>query len=269
MELSRLSFNQITANDWSVREAAMGCVQAGIPYISLWRDKVETTGLAESARIVRDCGLRVSSLCRGGMFPAASALERAARVDDNRRAIDEAAELGAEVLVLVCGAAPDKDLDAARKTVESGIAQIIPYAVEANIKLGIEPLHPVFAGDRSVIVTLAQANDMVQRLTSPQVGVVVDVYHVWWDPALYAEIERAQGHIVGFHVNDWLVPVGIPLTSRGMMGDGVIEIKRMRKAVEAAGYKGPIEVEIMNQEIWNRPYDELLEEIKTRFIQHV
>jgi sugar phosphate isomerase/epimerase len=268
-DLARLSLNQITIKSWSVREAAEGCARAGIPWIGLWRDKVAETGLKESASIVCETGLKVSSLCRGGMFPAATKADRAARIDDNRRAVDEAAGLGTDVLVLVCGAAPDRDIDAARRMVEEGIEWVLPYAEQAGVKLGIEPLHPVFAADRSVISTLAQANDIVERLDSPQVGVVMDVYHVWWDPVLYTEIERARGHILGFHVNDWLRGGGDPLSSRGMMGDGVIQLRKMREAVEAAGYAGPIEVEIFNEEVWAMPGDDVLELIGERYLEHV
>lgn len=264
-DLTRLSLNQATTERWDVREAIEGCRRAGIPAIGLWRHKVAATGLAESARLVRDAGLRVSSLCRGGMFPAATAAERRARIADNLRAIDEAAALGTEVLVLVCGPAPDRDIDAARAMVEDGIAAILPRAEARGITLGIEPLHPVFAADRSAIVTLGQANDLRLRLGSAQLGVVIDVYHVWWDPDLYAQIARAAGHIVGFHLNDWLAPVGDPLLSRGMMGDGVIELARIARAVDAAGYRGPIEVEIFNRSIWDMPGDATLALMRERY----
>ncbi len=268
-DLARLSLNQMTTNSWGLREAAEGCARTGIPWIGLWRDKVAEAGLKESARIVRDAGLKVSSLCRGGMFPAATKAERAARIDDNRRAVDEAAVLGTDVLVLVCGAAPDRDIDAARRMVEDGIERVLPYAKQAGVKLGIEPLHPAFAADRSVISTLAHANGIARRIGSPGVGVVIDVYHVWWDPVLHAEIERARGHILGFHVNDWLKGGGDPLMSRGLMGDGVIELRRVRETVEAAGYTGPIEVEIFNKEVWAMPGDDALELIKERYREHV
>ncbi|WP_029422018.1 sugar phosphate isomerase/epimerase family protein [Alicyclobacillus macrosporangiidus] len=265
MDLRFLSLNQMTTERWSVREAAEGCARAGIGWIGLWRHKVAETGLREAARAVRDAGLRVSSLCRGGMFPAASAAERQRRIDDNRRAIEEAAELGTGVLVLVCGPLDGCTLEDARRMVEEGIAALVPDARDHGVQLGIEPLHPMFAADRSVISTLGQANDLVERIGSEQVGVVIDVYHVWWDPHLYREIERAAGHIVGFHVNDWLAPVKDALMSRGMMGDGCIELARIRQAVEAAGYRGPVEVEIFNQAIWDTPGDEVLAQMKERF----
>lgn len=264
----RLSLNQITTNRWSVKEAADGCARAKIPWIALWRDKVADAGLKQSRRLVQDAGLKVSSLCRGGMFPAATAAERDARIDDNRRAIEEAAELGAEVLVLVCGPAPDRDIGAARRMVEEGIAAIVPYAEQCGVKLGIEPLHPMYAAERSVINTLAQANAIAEQFAPHQVGVVVDVFHVWWDPALYQEIVRARGRILGFHVSDWIVPTPDMLLGRGMMGDGVIEIRRIREAVEAAGYTGPIEVEIFNQEIWDRPGDDVLAQMKEQYLEH-
>jgi sugar phosphate isomerase/epimerase len=252
----------MTADQWSLREAVEGCVRNGIPSIALWRHKVAAIGLAESARIVRGSGLTVSSLCRGGMFPAATAAERQAKIDDNRRAIDEAVTLGTDVLVLVCGPSPDRDIDGARKMVEDGIAAIKDYAVSCGIRLGIEPLHPMFAADRSVIVSFAQANDMAERFG---IGVVIDVYHVWWDPEVYAQIERARGRILGFHVNDWIVPLPDLLKGRGMMGDGVIEIRRLREAVDRAGYTGPIEVEIFNQKLYDMPGDELMKLTVERF----
>ncbi|HZS86214.1 MAG TPA: sugar phosphate isomerase/epimerase family protein [Chloroflexota bacterium] len=268
-DLARLSLNQMTTERWSVREAVEGCARAGIPSIGLWRHKVAETGLRESARLVREAGLRVSSLCRGGMFTAADAAGRQARRDDNRRAVDEAAALNADVLVLVCGGMADRDLDGARAQVEEGIASLLPYAAERGVKLGIEPLHPAFASDRSVIVTLGQANDLVERFSSPWVGVVIDVYHVWWDPELYAQVERAAGHILGFHVDDWPCTNREPLMGRAMMGDGVIDLRRIRQAVDAAGYDGPIEVEIFNQEIWDRPGLEVLHLMRERYLDWV
>jgi sugar phosphate isomerase/epimerase len=153
--------------------------------------------------------------------------------------------------------------------VEEGIERVLPCAEQVGVKLGIEPLHPAFAADRSVIVTLRQANDIVERLDSPQVGVVIDVYHVWWDPEICREVERAAEHILGFHVNDWLRGVGDPLMSRGMMGDGVIELRRVRESVEAAGYVEPIEVEIFNEEVWAMPGDDVLKLVGERYLEHV
>jgi sugar phosphate isomerase/epimerase len=269
MDISRLSLNQITCDHNSLEELVIGCKEHAIGWIAPWRHKIQETGVQRSAQLIREAELRVSSLCRGGMFPADSKSEREARIDDNRRAIDEAAELGTDCLVLVCCPSPNRDIEAARVMVEEGIERLIPYAEQAGVKLGIEPLHPTFAADRSVIVSLGQANDIVERISSPQVGVVIDVYHVWWDPEVYKEIERATGTILGFHVNDWCTGGGDPFSSRGMMGDGVIEISRMQKAVEAAGYHGPIEVEIINDQISTKPYFETLPLTKSRFLEHV
>ena len=268
-DVNRLSLNQATTEKWSLREAVEGCARAEIPAIGLWRHKIVEAGLAESVRLVRDAGLRVSSVCRGGMFPAATEAERQARIDDNRRAIDEAAELGADALVLVCGAAPDRDIDAAREMVRDGIAQLVPYARERGVKLGIEPLHPMFAAERSVIVTLGEANALAEQFESDVVGVVIDVYHVWWDPEVYTQIKRAARRILGFHVNDWIVPLPDMLMGRGLMGDGVIELRRLRAAVDAAGYTGSIEVEIFNQAISDMPGEAVLRLMKERYLSYV
>jgi sugar phosphate isomerase/epimerase len=267
-DLSRLSLNQVTTRRWGLREAVEGCLRAEVPAIAPWRDKVAEVGLTEAAHILRESGLRVSSLHVGGDFPAASEAERRARIDDSRRAIEEAAELGAELLSLRAGPAPDRDIDAARAMVVKGIEQLIPDAQERGVKLVVEPLHPMFAADRSVVVTLSQANDILDQLDSPQVGLVVDAYHVWWDPDLYDQIERAAGRIIGFHIDDWK-PNTLPHMSRVMMGDGVIELRRIRTAVDEAGYSGPIEVEIFNETYWNMPGDEVLELMKERYVEHV
>jgi sugar phosphate isomerase/epimerase len=268
-ELARLSLNQATAQNWGMRETIEGCARAGVGWIGPWRHKVAELGVAETGRLLREHGLRLSSLCRGGFFPAPTAAEREQRIDDNRRAVDEAAALGADVLVLVCGPAPDRDLRAARAMVEDGIAAVLPHAATCGVRLAIEPLHPMFAGDRSVVVSLRQANDMVSRLSSGWVGVAVDVYHVWWDPEVEAQIARAAGRILGFHVSDWLVPPPDHLLGRGLMGDGVIDIPHLRRCVEGAGYHGPIEVEIFNQKIWDTPGEQVLAEITTRFAEFV
>jgi sugar phosphate isomerase/epimerase len=265
-DFSRLSLNQITTNRWNVREAVEGCARAGIPSIGLWREKVQEYGLAASKRIVADAKLRVSSLCRGGWFPATSKQEREARIDDNRRAIEEAAELGTNVLVLVCGPAPGRDIAAGRLMVEEAIERLLPDAQAAGIKLGIEPLHPMFAADRSVIVTLDEANRLVERFQSDALGIIVDAYHVWWDPQVLPQIKRTAGHILGYHVSDWPVPLPDILLGRDMMGNGVIDLRPLRSAVEAAGYNGAIEVEIFNRAIWETPGDEVLALIKQRYL---
>lgn len=262
-----LSFNQATAERASLREVVESCARHEVPYVSLWRHKIAETGLDVAAKLVRDAGLKVSSVCRGGMFPALTAAERQAKIDDNRRAIDEAAALGAEVLVLVCGAAADRDIAAARQMVADGIAAVAPYAKERGVRLGIEPLHPAFAAERSCITTMREARLIAKPFDAANVGVVVDVYHVWWDPERAQEIAALGDRIAGYHVNDWLVPVKNVLMNRGMMGDGVIELRRIRGEIERAGYRGPIEVEIFNESIWERPVDELVQQTKQRFVE--
>jgi len=262
---SRLSFNQVTAERASLKEVVEACARHGVPYVAVWRHKLADIGVQTAACLLRDAGVRVSSVCRGGMFPAATQEERAARIEENRRALDEAATLGAGVLVLVCGAAPGRDIVAARRMVADGIAELVPYAQERGVRLGIEPMHPGFAAERSCITTLREARRLAERFDLSTVGVVADVYHIWWDPELYDQLARAAGRLVGLHVSDWLVPVHDVLMNRGMMGDGVIELRRIREAVERTGYADPIEVEIFNQAVWDTPLDSLLPLVKERY----
>jgi len=260
----RLSLNQITVDQWTLPEVVEGCVRAEIGTIAPWRDPVAHVGLEAAARLIADAGLRVSSLCRGGFFPAAGESDRRRANDDNRRAVDEAAALGTDVLVLVCGPPIARDLAGARGEIAAGIERLAPYAAEHGVRLGIEPLHPMMIGERSAIVTLGEALDIALRFDA-DVGVVVDAYHVWWDPALERELERAAGRIVGFHVSDWLVPTPDLLQGRGMMGDGIIDLRRLRGLVERAGYDGPIEVEVINRDLWKLPGDELVALVRARF----
>src|ERR1700678_2363625 len=266
--LERLSFNQMTADPWSLEKVVRNCSRSGVPYIAVWRHKLDGDAANASAMIRRE-GLRVSSLCRGGWFSAPTAEERRERVEDNRRAIEEAAMLGAPVLVIVSGPANGQTLEDARATVLEGLLEVLPDAERAGVVLGIEPLHPMYAAERSVIVTLKQASDIVDQLASSAAQVVVDVFHVWWDPDIMPQIERARGKIAGFHVSDWPVPLPGILMGRAMMGDGVIELRKLRQAVDAVGYDGPIEVEIFNEEIWKSADDGLMERIQQRFLEHV
>ena len=268
-ELSRLSFNQMTSDPANLAEAIAATARGGLQWIGVWRHKIKDAPAEQYARQIRDAGLRVSGLCRGGMFPALTAEERQQRIEDNLRAIDEAATLGTDTLVMVCGGIPEgsRDLDSARRMAIDGLAAIVPHAKARGVRLGIEPLHPMYAADRSVVSTLGLANDMADAVGSEQVGVVIDVYHVWWDPQVYRDIERSHGRIFGFHVCDWLVPTPHMLMGRGMMGDGVIEIARLRKAVEAQGYDGPIECEIFNQAVWDAPIDETIARMKRTFVE--
>jgi sugar phosphate isomerase/epimerase len=248
------------------------CARHHIRAISPWRDQVAGIGLMRTAQLARSNGLELSGYCRGGMFPALDAAGRQSALDDNRRAVDEAKTLGAACLVLVVGglrgmgpgASPSKDLFAARNDVRDGIAATLEYARAAHLPLAIEPLHPMYAADRACVNTLEQALDLCDALDpgrSGALGVAVDVYHVWWDPKLEAQIARAgAARLLAFHVCDWLVPTRDLLNDRGMMGDGVIELPRIRGWVEAAGFAGYSEVEIFSAENWwRRPADEVLD----------
>jgi sugar phosphate isomerase/epimerase len=246
----------------SLRDAVEGCLRHGIGGISPWRDKIAEAGLANAAAMIRQAGLAVTGVCRGGMFPAADAAGRRAALEDNRRAIDEAAALDAACLVLVVGGLPPgtKDLKDARAQVEDGIAAALAYARPAGVRLAIEPLHPMYAADRACVNTLCQALDVCDRLGAG-LGVAVDVYHVWWDPDLDAQIARAgrDGRLFAYHICDWMVPTTDLLLDRGMMGDGVIDLPAIRRAMEAAGYRGFCEVEIFSADRWwPRTIDDIL-----------
>jgi sugar phosphate isomerase/epimerase len=250
MDRARLSFNQYTCKPWSLERAVAACTARDIPSIAIWRDKIAEVGLKRAVAMVRDAGLRVSSVCRGGFFPAPSAAERARRVDDNRRAIEEAAALGAPALVLVCGPAGGQPLRDARAQVEEGIAAVLDDAVAAGVRLAIEPLHPMMIGERSVIASLEEANDLAYRLGSPSVGVICDVYHVFWDAFVEREIARAADRLSGFHLSDWTTPRGDVTADRAMIGDGCIELPALADAVAAAGYRADVEIEILNATAW-------------------
>jgi sugar phosphate isomerase/epimerase len=257
--LSRLSLNQATVRNLSALEAIRLCQRHQIPGIGLWRDRVGELGLAATAAAVRAAGLRVTSLCRGGFFTRADASGRAAALADNRAALEQAAELQADVLVLVCGGLPPgtRDLPAARRMIADGIASLVPFAQRAGVRLGIEALHPMFCADRCAISTLGQAVDLARQFPADAVGVVVDTYHLWWDPNLTAEIRRAAGRIVSYQVSDWVLPLPQDvLLGRGHLGDGCIDFRPISAAVAAAGYTGLTEVEIFRREIWDAPADE-------------
>lgn len=269
-DLAGLSINLATVRkQWTFAEAVDGCLRHGITAICPWRDQIADTGLAEAARIVRANGLRLTGVCRGGFFPAPDAAGRATALDDNRRAVDEAAELGAACLVMVVGGLPagSRDLPAARAMVADGLARLMPHARAAGVPVAIEPLHPMYAADRACVNTLAQALDLCETVGGDGIGVAIDVYHVWWDPGLAEAIARAgrMGAILAHHICDWRVPTRDLLTDRGMMGDGVIDLPGFRAMVEAAGFHGPQEVEIFSDAWWSRPGDEVLATSVERF----
>ena len=263
----RLSINHYSVRQFALEQFVQECRELGIPYVGLWRDKVHEVGIERARALVAQAGLKLSSLCRGGFFPYNDQAQRQKSIEENRKVIDEAVALGAPLVVLVCGGIAAAGLSASREMVTEGIEQLVPYAVERGVRLGIEPLHPMFAADRSVIVTLAQANELAAHFSADVVGIVVDAYHVWWDPALEKEIDRASGRIFGFHVSDWIVPLPDILNGRGLMGDGYIELSAISALIERAGYRGPIEVEIFNQNLWQLPGRTALERIKERFIR--
>jgi sugar phosphate isomerase/epimerase len=259
-DLEWLAINTATLKSCSLQQAAEACTRAGISAIAPWRDQVQEVGIARAREVVDVHGLTVTCLCRGGMFPAADAAGRRAAIDDNRRAVDEAAGIGARCLVLVVGGLPNgsKDIVGARRQVRDGLAALLPYARDAGMPLAIEPLHPMYAADRACVNTVAQANELCDEL-GEGVGIAVDTYHVWWDPDLAREIKRAGKRILTYHVCDWLVPTTDLLLDRGMSGDGVIDLRAIRAMVEAAGYAGHCDVEIFSSNNWwKRDPDEVL-----------
>jgi len=266
---SRLSLNQITTANWSVAEAVEGCARHGVLSIALWRHKIKEAGLASCVRSVRDAGLHVSSVCRGGMFPAPTEPERKDNIEDNFRAVDEAAALSADSLVLVVGGCAGVGLGEARKMVTDGIGAVVPYARERGVRIALEPLHPMYAAERSVLVTVGQALELAAAYNPNDVGVILDTFHIWWDPEIEELISKSAGRIYGFHVSDWLVPLPDILLGRGLMGDGVINNMKLRLLVDQAGYTGPIEVEIFNRAIWDSNPDDVLKQVIERFEKFV
>jgi len=277
----RLSINQATIKYASLRNALDTVRAAGVQAIGTWREPVGEVGLSEAVRMVADSGLRVSSHCRGGFFTLPPGTERQRALDDNRRAIDETAALAAAgapgsapVLVLVAGGLPEgsRDLVGARGRVADALADLVPHALDVGVQLAVEPLHPMYAADRAVVSTLAQALDLAAPFPAAAVGVVVDTFHVWWDPALAASVARAgaAGRIASYQVCDWLTPIAAdPLLSRGVMGDGHIDFGPVTASVTAAGYTGDVEVEIFNQAVWDAPAADVVDRVVRAFESEV
>lgn len=272
-DLARFSLNQMTVRQLPLPDLVAACADLGVPAVGLWREPVQAYGVEAAAKLVRDAGLAVTTLCRGGFLTATDPAERARALDDNRRAVDEAATLGTEVLVLVSGGLPagSRDLRGARERIADALAELGPYAEAHGVRLAVEPLHPMFAADRCVVSTLAQALDLAERFPARQVGVAVDTYHVWWDDDAPAQIARAGagGRIHTFQLADWVTPLpaGV-LNGRGQLGDGAIDLREWRAHVEAAGYTGSIEVELFNDALWARDGREVLAETVDRFTRH-
>ncbi|GAA2397216.1 sugar phosphate isomerase/epimerase [Streptomyces glaucosporus] len=271
---ARFSINQETVKQLPLPDLARACAELGVGGVGLWRAPVQEYGVEATARLMADEGLTVTSLCRGGFLTAADPEERGRALDDNRAAVDEAAGIGTDTLVMVSGGLPpgDRDLHGARERVADALAELAPYAAERGVRLAIEPLHPMFASDRCVVSTLGQALDLAERFPAEQVGVVVDTYHLWWDDRAPAGIARAGegGRIAAFQVADWCTPLpaGV-LLGRGQLGDGSVDFRAWRKLVDEAGYTGWTEVEIFNEALWARDGREALAETAERFRAHV
>jgi sugar phosphate isomerase/epimerase len=264
-DLARLSMNTVTLRErWTLAQCIEGCARHGIPFIDPWRDKVAELGLNNAIRRFRDAGIRPSGVCRAGLFTTGDPI---AIRDENRRAIDETAALGADCIVTVPGGLPagSKDINAARALAADALAELVPYARAAGVTLALEPLHPMTAGDRSIWSTIDQVLDLCDDL-GEGTGIALDVYHIWWDPNLAAGIARAAGRIAGYHVCDWKIPTIDTVFDRGMMGDGVIDIPAITAMVDAAGYTGPIAVEIFSaHDWWKRDPEDVLRVAKERF----
>ncbi|MET7854571.1 sugar phosphate isomerase/epimerase family protein [Streptomyces avermitilis] len=272
--LERFSINQMTVKQLGLPELVDACLESGVRGVGLWRAPVQSYGVEATAKLIRDAGLAVTTLCRGGFLTAIEPAERARALDDNRLAVDEAATLGTDTLVLVSGGLPagSKDLHGARERIADALGELGPYAASRGVRLAIEPLHPMYASDRCVVSTLAQALDIAERFPAEQVGVTVDTYHIWWDDTAPAQIARAgaSGRIHTFQLADWTTPLpeGV-LNGRGQIGDGAIDMREWKGYVEAAGYSGPIEVELFNDALWARDGREVLAETAARFAEHV
>lgn len=269
--LEKLCIHSITTKPWPLPVALERYAAAGVGGISIWQDAALGVGLKEAAALLAQSPVEVVSYVRGGFFPHHNAAARQKALDDNRKMIDEAAQLGAPSLVLVCGAEPKQSLVESRKQIQAGIEAIIPHAKEQGVKLSIEPLHPMYADTRSAVNSLGQANDIAEAIDDPQVGIAVDVYHLWWDDQLEREISRCgeQGHLFAFHVCDWRVPTNDMLLDRGLMGEGCIDVPLIRSWVEAAGFDGYNEVEIFSNQYWAMNQQEFLNMVIEAYQQHV
>ncbi len=269
-DLSKLCVHTITTKPWKIDEAAKNYSKAGIKGITVWRDALDGLNISETGKMLREHDLSVVSLCRGGFFASKNSGNRKLATDDNRKAIEEATKLGTNLIVLVCGADPGQELSESRKQIRDSIAELLPEAKAAGVKLAIEPLHPMYADTRSAVNTLGQANDMAEELNSPWVGVAVDVYHLWWDPSLENDIIRCgkNGNLSAFHICDWNVPTVDMLLDRGLMGEGCIPIKKIRSWVEAAGFNGFNEVEIFSTKFWNEDQQVFLQKIIKSYKEH-
>ena len=269
-DLSKLCVHTLTTKPWNIEQCVKNYSAAGIHGITVWRNVLENQNLIGVKMLLDDYGMTVVSVARGGFFPSVEKEKREASIQDNLFAIEQAAAIGAPSIVLVCGADGRQSLEKSREQIAEGIIKLIPSAKSAGIKLSIEPLHPMYAGDRSAINTLKQANDMAEMINSEWVGIAVDVYHLWWDETLQSEIKRcaANNHLFAFHVCDWNVPTADFLNDRGLMGDGCINVPEIRGWVEEAGFSGYNEVEIFSDKYWATDQYEYLKKIKEAYLKH-
>ena len=267
---SKLCVHTQTTKPWTIEECISHFSAAGIKGISIWRHLLEGKDLKSIKAMLDAHQMEVVSLVRGGFFPAVDAEQRDLALEDNRLAIDQAAALGAPLVVLVCGADPRQSLEVSRQQIQKGITALIPHAQNNGVKLAIEPLHPMYAGDKSAVVSLGQANDMCEAIASPWVGIAIDVYHLWWDNELKNEIIRCgkNKNILAFHVCDWRVPTIDFLTDRGLMGEGCIPVRQIRMWVEEAGFDGYNEVEVFSERLWAQDQKLYLEDIKKSYLNY-
>ena len=269
-DFSKLCVHTQTNKPWTIEQCINHYAAAGIRAISIWRHLLEGKDLSNIKKLLIKSKIEVVSLVRGGFFPAVDQEQRVLALEDNRLAIEQAAALGGPQVVLVSGTDPNQSLKVSRQQIKEGIIALIPQAERLGVKLSIEPLHPMYAGDKSAIVTLGQANDLCEEIDSPWVGVAIDVYHLWWDDQLEKEIYRCgrSGNIFAFHVCDWRVPTIDFLTDRGLMGEGCIPVKQIREWVEKAGFKGYNEVEVFSERLWTQDQKLYLEKIKKAYLKH-
>lgn len=270
-DLSRLCIHTITTKPWSLETAVARYAAAGVKGITVWRQALDGRDVRKAGADIRDAGLSIVSLCRGGFFPGVTEAQRLQAIDENKRCIDQAAELGAPLIVLVCGAVPGQSLEDSRRQITDGIAAVLPHAAAAGVKLAIEPLHPMYADDRSAVNTMGQARAICGAIRSPWLGIALDVYHVWWDERLEEEIAACgrEGTLFAFHVCDWRTPTVDLLNDRGLMGEGCIPIRKIRGWVESAGFRGFNEVEIFSQRLWATDQDAFLGRIVSSYSTHV
>ena len=265
-----LCVHTITTKPWSIEEIIENYPKAGVKAVSVWRDLLERRNVATIGEQIRAAGMEIVSLVRGGFFTGRTDTEIQTSLDDNRRAIDEASALGAPMVVLVCGAVPRQSIHQSLSQIHTGLETLLPYAEEHNIKLAIEPLHPMYADSRSAICTLKTANEFAERFNSPYIGVAVDVFHLWWSPDLENECKRCgeNGNLFAFHICDWKMDMEDMLNDRGLMGEGIIRVREIRSWVEAAGFNGFHEVEIFSDRLWEGDQKEVLERIKQAYLEY-